>query len=351
MSARLVPEWKSDLLVPASILLQVTLSVFLVVSPRMVHRLGRTNFGLGTALSAPILCLASYVLSPLSTILLGDGLAPSIVLACACSAVYLYTSTCQRLERASSRGKGLVDLLEVPWDTVLGWWLLQELSFYSTGHQPTFSTIHWHAAFVGFSGSNYGTSDSSASFLTTVALPAVLIGWNTFCARLLFGVALPLLLLSPFALWLACPSVRRHYSELGGDAPTLQEAIVVQEDFDRGEVYMLERPEVARAQAFKLCCKFMCLMVSDLIQSLVQNCNVSLMLGVSFDVYHDVCCWPAAPPDGVEDLRSSFRLRGRRLPRQPGRRRLRIPLLRQGALGHGQVLQEAPGGVMLVGLA
>lgn len=123
------------------------------------------------------------------------------------------------------------------------------------GHQPTFSSIHWHAAFVGFSGSNYGTSESSASFLTTMVLPATLIGWNTFTSRLLFTLALPSLMLAPFCLWLTCPSIRRHFQSVR------EEAVVTEEDFQRGEVFLLERPEEAKSQLFKLCCKFVCLLV------------------------------------------------------------------------------------------
>ena len=62
--------------------------------------------------------------------------------------------------------------------------------------QATFSTLQWTAAFAGFSGSDYGTG------LVNNVIPIVLIGWNTFCARILFGVALPVLLLAPFTLWL-----------------------------------------------------------------------------------------------------------------------------------------------------
>ena len=43
-------------------------------------------------------------------------------------------------------------LFSVPWHTTLLWSLLDSLSFYTSGHQPTFPHIQWSAAFVGFVG-------------------------------------------------------------------------------------------------------------------------------------------------------------------------------------------------------
>ncbi len=138
-----------------------------------------------------------------------------------------------------------------------------------TGHQPTFPSIHWHAAFVGFSGADYGSSSSSASALATFVLPATLIGWNTFASRVLFGLGLPALLLAPFCLWLAWPAVRRHYHvQAKGGVPTVEEGVVTQEDFDQGEVFLLERPEEARSQLFKLCCKYLCLQTFRLLSTM-----------------------------------------------------------------------------------
>jgi hypothetical protein len=54
-------------------------------------------------------------------------------------------------------------------------------TFYSTGHQPVFPAIHWHAAFVGFP-EGHGSS---------TWLPALLVGANTFASHLLFaGISL-----------------------------------------------------------------------------------------------------------------------------------------------------------------
>lgn len=76
----------------------------------------------------------------------------------------------------------------VPWQSVSAWALMATQTFYSTGHQPVFPAIHWHAAFVGFP-EGHGSS---------TWLPALLVGANTFASHLLFAVGCPLLLLWPF---------------------------------------------------------------------------------------------------------------------------------------------------------
>ncbi|XP_035313387.1 GPI ethanolamine phosphate transferase 3 isoform X2 [Cricetulus griseus] len=76
----------------------------------------------------------------------------------------------------------------VLWQAVSAWALLATQTFYSTGHQPVFSAIHWHAAFVGFP-EGHGSS---------TWLPALLVGANTFASHILFAVGCPLLLLWPF---------------------------------------------------------------------------------------------------------------------------------------------------------
>nr|XP_021527208.1 GPI ethanolamine phosphate transferase 3 isoform X3 [Aotus nancymaae] len=76
----------------------------------------------------------------------------------------------------------------VPWQAVSAWALMATQTFYSTGHQPVFPAIHWHAAFVGFPEGH-----GSCTWL-----PALLVGANTFASHLLFAVGCPLLLLWPF---------------------------------------------------------------------------------------------------------------------------------------------------------
>lgn len=75
----------------------------------------------------------------------------------------------------------------VPWHAVFAWALTAAQTFYTTGHQPVFSAIQWHAAFVGVSESRDFTW-----------LSAFLVGANTFASHILFAVGCPLLLLWPF---------------------------------------------------------------------------------------------------------------------------------------------------------
>lgn len=48
------------------------------------------------------------------------------------------------------------ELVDVSMPVLLCWFLLAEYFFYGTGHQATFPTIHWHAAFIGTGDHFYG---------------------------------------------------------------------------------------------------------------------------------------------------------------------------------------------------
>ncbi|XP_042552852.1 GPI ethanolamine phosphate transferase 3 isoform X2 [Dipodomys spectabilis] len=87
----------------------------------------------------------------------------------------------------------------VPWQAVSAWTLMATQTFYSTGHQPVFPAIQWHAAFVGFP-EGHGSS---------TWLPALLVGANTFASHLLFA-GCPLLLLWPFLCESQGPKKRRQ---------------------------------------------------------------------------------------------------------------------------------------------
>ncbi|XP_078252447.1 GPI ethanolamine phosphate transferase 3, catalytic subunit isoform X4 [Rhinoraja longicauda] len=65
----------------------------------------------------------------------------------------------------------------VPWYAITAWVFAATQFFYATGHQPTFPTIQWNAAFVGFSEGH-----------STNILPAILVGMNTFASHILFAV-------------------------------------------------------------------------------------------------------------------------------------------------------------------
>lgn len=69
----------------------------------------------------------------------------------------------------------------VPWTPVISWSLAASQFFHATGHLPTFTSIQWSAAFVGFPDGHVGT-----------ALPATLVTLNTFASHILFGGTTPL---------------------------------------------------------------------------------------------------------------------------------------------------------------
>uniref|UniRef100_A0A8C3WH52 GPI ethanolamine phosphate transferase 3, catalytic subunit n=1 Tax=Catagonus wagneri TaxID=51154 RepID=A0A8C3WH52_9CETA len=87
----------------------------------------------------------------------------------------------------------------VPWQAVSAWAFMATQTFYSTGHQPVFPAIHWHAAFVGV---------SEVPGFTW--LSALMVGANTFASHLLFAVGCPLLLLWPFLCESQGPRKRRQ---------------------------------------------------------------------------------------------------------------------------------------------
>lgn len=89
-------------------------------------------------------------------------------------------------------------LLKPSWTALSVWFILSVHGFYVTGHQPTFSSLHWSAAFVGFTG-DWGGSNF---------FPALLVGFNTFMAQILFGLSLPLIVLAPLAIGVAFPRLR-----------------------------------------------------------------------------------------------------------------------------------------------
>lgn len=108
------------------------------------------------------------------------------------------------------------------WTALSVWFILSVHGFYVTGHQPTFSSLHWSAAFVGFTG-DWGGSNF---------FPALLVGFNTFMAQILFGLSLPLIVLAPLAIGVAFPRLRGNRLE--------------SEETSRGEFLLVDRPEKAK---------------------------------------------------------------------------------------------------------
>ena len=199
-------------------------------------------YGIGTGVSAAFVLIAT-MFALVSMLILGDGLCPSMSLMFVITFLFLFVSSQARIAGVLDGATFLTTrLCHVPWSAIIGWHLLEELYFYATGHQPTFPSIQWNAAFVGgLSGSDYGSSDSN--LVSGYLVPIVLIGWNTYVSRLWFGLMLPLLLAAPFAIWMALPSVR----------PTADEK---NEELGKGEVCLLENKEEARSQLFSLCVKY-----------------------------------------------------------------------------------------------
>ena len=78
------------------------------------------------------------------------------------------------------------------------WMCLSLHGFYITGHQPTFPSIHWAAAFVGFSNDWDGTN----------LIPISLVGLNTFSSHIIFGLSLPLIMLAPLTIGIIFPKLR-----------------------------------------------------------------------------------------------------------------------------------------------
>lgn len=76
----------------------------------------------------------------------------------------------------------------VPWWAVILWQMLATHSFFTMGHQATFPTINWEAAFTGFHG-DYGNN----------VMPGVLLLANTFASNIIFTLATPLLVIWPFS--------------------------------------------------------------------------------------------------------------------------------------------------------
>ncbi|XP_076760282.1 phosphatidylinositol glycan anchor biosynthesis class O isoform X2 [Xylocopa sonorina] len=116
-------------------------------------------YGLGTAYSATFVSLSAFLML-LYSLLLGDILSPSTFLMFISCATILGLSAVERYRNANN----VSELVEVPIPVLLCWFLVAEYFFYGTGHQPTFPTIHWDAAFVGTGGHFYGN-----------LLPAILI--------------------------------------------------------------------------------------------------------------------------------------------------------------------------------
>ncbi|XP_011505498.1 PREDICTED: GPI ethanolamine phosphate transferase 3 isoform X3 [Ceratosolen solmsi marchali] len=148
-------------------------------------------FGLGTVYSACFVLLSVF-LCLIYTLLLGFIITPSVILMNLICIGLLYISAIDRINRATT----LEEFLHVPNPSILCWFLIAEYFFYATGHQPSFSTIHWDAGFIGIDGS-----------LQHHSLRAILLGINTFGSHIILGMTFPLLIFAPFTLRLVFPNL------------------------------------------------------------------------------------------------------------------------------------------------
>ncbi|KAJ7987233.1 hypothetical protein DPEC_G00336620 [Dallia pectoralis] len=140
-------------------------------------------YGLGTVYSAPLVLLCGLL--GLGLLLLHpEGMSLSFLLMLlemgALLQMHASSTTLNGLQGAPSGDSA------VPWTPVVLWSLAASQFFHATGHLPTFPSIQWAAAFVGFPDGHTGT-----------ALPATLVVLNTFSSCILFAVACPLLLFWP----------------------------------------------------------------------------------------------------------------------------------------------------------
>lgn len=151
-------------------------------------------YGLGTVYSAPLLLLCG-ILGVGLLLLHPEGMALSFLLLLLEMAALLhihassvtlgglqrtqageFSSRLHRFHPSCVKNALPAGGINVPWTPVISWSLAASQFFHATGHLPTFTSIQWSSAFVGFPDGHAGT-----------ALPATLVTLNTFASYILFG--------------------------------------------------------------------------------------------------------------------------------------------------------------------
>uniref|UniRef100_A0A3Q2TCL3 GPI ethanolamine phosphate transferase 3, catalytic subunit n=1 Tax=Fundulus heteroclitus TaxID=8078 RepID=A0A3Q2TCL3_FUNHE len=138
------------------------------------HRPAVEAYGLGTVYSAPLLLFCGLLGVGL-LLLHPEGMTLSFLLLLLemVALLHIHASSATLSGAAGSDPGGF----SVPWTPVVAWALAATQFFHATGHLPTFPSIQWGAAFVGFPDGHAGT-----------ILPASLVTLNTFASHILFAV-------------------------------------------------------------------------------------------------------------------------------------------------------------------
>nr|XP_040054005.1 GPI ethanolamine phosphate transferase 3 [Gasterosteus aculeatus aculeatus] len=161
-------------------------------------------YGLGTVYSAPLVLFCGLLGMGL-LLLHPEGMALSfLLLLLQMGAVLHIHASSTTLSGLHGAGSGCFN---VPWTPVVLWSLAATQFFHATGHLPTFPSIQWGAAFVGFPEGHTGT-----------VLPASLVTLNTFASHILFSVGCPLLLFWPLVCEVRGGRPGTACSEEGEDA-------------------------------------------------------------------------------------------------------------------------------------
>ncbi|XP_066566764.1 GPI ethanolamine phosphate transferase 3 [Amia ocellicauda] len=181
-------------------------------------------YGLGTVYSAPLF-LVSVLLGLGLAMLHPEGMMLSFLLLLLEAGAILHMHSAAT---TLSSARGFADSFMVPWTPVLMWALAATQFFHSTGHLPTFPSIQWNSAFVGFNHSDSGT-----------LLPGLLVSANTFSAHILFAVSCPLLLFWP----LVCEPQAGRRGRMAGDSEEDEDAVMemrLRESPDRFSAALLQ---------------------------------------------------------------------------------------------------------------
>ncbi|KAM4533168.1 GPI ethanolamine phosphate transferase 3 [Fundulus diaphanus] len=168
------------------------------------HRPAVEAYGLGTVYSAPLLLFCGLLGVGL-LLLHPEGMTLSFLLLLLemAALLHIHASSTTLSGAAGSNSGGF----SVPWTPVVAWALAATQFFHATGHLPTFPSIQWGAAFVGFPDGHAGT-----------ILPASLVTLNTFASHILFAAACPLLLFWPLVRELRGSRAGRGCGDEGEDA-------------------------------------------------------------------------------------------------------------------------------------